>query len=115
MPANRPSQRSGGRAVAGAVVGIILLIIGLILRGHYAPLNALCTSPLGNVGQAVVPGAQNQCGLDSTWLTMGDLLAWFGGFLLLGAVISAISLRSRAQSGTGWQKPGVSDESKPWD
>jgi hypothetical protein len=83
--------------------GVILLIVGLVLRGHYGSLNAMCYSPLGSVGQAVVPNAQNQCGLYNDLLTLGDCLTGLGGVVILIALITTFTLRQRPRSNSGWR------------
>jgi hypothetical protein len=110
VPAHRRRERTSGRVALSFVGGLALLIVGLALHAHYGPLNALCASPVGAIGQAVVPNGQTQCGLANTWLTLGDLMAWVGGFVMVGAAFGAYTLRNRTQSGTGWRDIDVRDD-----
>ncbi len=103
MATKKRKQASGARAALGLLGGVILLIVGLALRAHYGPLNAMCSSPLGSVGQAVVPNAQNQCSLYNDVLTLGDCLLWFGGAAILVSLITAYTLRQRPRSNSGWR------------
>lgn len=78
--------------------GLLFLVGGLLLRGHFQPLKDACASGAGQFSQALSTSAQQQCGTDSFLAELGTVLIVFGalllGLALLGVVILLIEARS---------------------
>jgi hypothetical protein len=97
-------KSSGGRLILSVVGGFVLLVVGIAVHAHYDPLHAACISPVGQVGQYVVPSGLAHCGLYNAWLDISDWLIVVGGVLIAFGVIGAVALQHRAKSGSGWHR-----------
>jgi hypothetical protein len=84
---------SGG----GAGVGLLTLIAGLVLHGHYEPIKQVCDSGLGVLGQAVEPSAHSHCSLDSALAEVGTVATVIGAVILAGVLLMAIGLLLEAR------------------
>ncbi len=76
--------------VATLTIGLVLIIIGIVLHVHYGSINAACSSPLGQAGQALnqMTGTSNQlpnCSLASTAVDASWWMIGCGVLALLSA------------------------------
>lgn len=77
------------KSVAGAVVGVIVLIAGYVLAGITSSGNALCNSTLGELGSALDSNVAHDCGMYTTVNSLGSALIGLGWFAV---VVSGIML-----------------------
>jgi hypothetical protein len=84
---------SGG----GTGIGLLALIGGLVLHGHYEPIKQVCDSSLGALGQALEPSAHSHCSLDSTLAELGTVATILGGVILAGVLLTVIGLLLEAR------------------
>jgi hypothetical protein len=94
-----------GIGVSG-VGGVAALIIGLVLRAHYAAIHAACSSGLGVVGQAVNGSAQSQCSSAADFLNLAYALIFAGAIWTLCSVASIANIYKSQTAGTGWRDSG---------
>lgn len=97
-----PPQKLRKQATAasggGAGIGLLALIVGLVLHGHYAPIKHVCESGVGVLGQALEPSAQQKCSLDSALAEIGTVATVLGALILAGVLITAIGLLIEAHA-----------------
>ncbi|HSZ12644.1 MAG TPA: hypothetical protein VK790_01245 [Solirubrobacteraceae bacterium] len=98
-----PAKRRQATAASGGGLGLglLLLIGGLVLHGHYEPVKQACDSGLGALGQALEPGAQSHCSLDSALAEAGTVATVIGGIILAGVLLTVIGLLLEARVEAG--------------
>jgi len=82
---------------SGAGIGLLSLIAGLVLHGHYGPIKHVCDSGLGTLGQALDPSAQHKCSLDSILAEVGTVATVIGAIILAGVLMTAVGLLVEAR------------------
>jgi hypothetical protein len=88
--------------VAGGIgLGLLTLIGGLLLHGHYEPIKRVCDSGLGTLGQALSKSAQVHCGLDSFLAVVGTILIVIGAGILAVALLTVAALWYTARQEAG--------------
>jgi hypothetical protein len=92
----RKRAQTAGKGGVGS--GLLFLIGGLLLRGHFQPLKQACASGAGQFSQALSTSAQQQCGTDSFLAELGTILIVFGGVLLALALLGVVILLLEARS-----------------
>jgi hypothetical protein len=102
FPAQKPppaKRKQASVATGGGLgVGLLLLIGGLVLHGHYEPIKQVCNSGLGALGQAIEPSARSHCSLDSALAEVGTVATVIGGVILTGVLLTVIGLLLEARS-----------------
>jgi hypothetical protein len=100
---NKPRSRRRATAVSGGGVGIGLLALigGLVLHGHYEPVKQVCDSGLGALGQALEPSAQSHCSLDSALAELGTVATVIGVVILAGVLLMVVGLLLEARMEAG--------------
>jgi len=95
-----PAKRKQTTAASGGGVGIGLLALigGLVLHGHYEPIKQVCNSGLGALGQAIEPSARSHCSLDSALAEVGTVATVIGAIILAGVLLTVIGLLLEARS-----------------
>ncbi len=97
-----PAKRKQATAASGGGIGIglLALIAGLVLQGHYGPIKRVCDSGLGALGQALEPSAQQKCSLDSLLAEVGTIATVLGVVILAGAllVVGALFVEARLEA-----------------
>jgi hypothetical protein len=79
------------------ILGIVLIIGAIVLHAHYASINAVCSSPLGDLGQVFSSTASNDCSMAGTAEgAVGPFLAFGIPALLIGG---GIIVRSMTRAG----------------
>jgi hypothetical protein len=91
------SAASGG----GLGSGLLALIVGLVLHGHYEPIKRVCDSGIGALGQALEPSAQQHCSLDSTLAEAGTVSTVIGAVILVATLVTVIALLLEARLEAG--------------
>lgn len=83
---------------AGALaMGIILVIVAIVLHAHFGRVNALCSSGLGQLGQAFSGTVSGDCSLATTAESAVGPLVLFGVLaLVLGATFVGLALTRAA-------------------
>jgi hypothetical protein len=94
MELSSPAKRRQASAASGGGVGIglLVLIVGLVLHGHYEPIKRVCESGLGVLSQAVEPRSQQHCWLDSVLAEVGTAATIIGAIILAGALLMLLGL-----------------------
>lgn len=102
-----PAKRRQATAArgGGAGVGLLALIGGILLHGHYEPIKTICDSGLGALGQALEPSAHSHCSLDSALAEVGTVATVIGGVILAGVLLTAIGLLLEARAAV--EKPAA--------
>ncbi|HEV3344354.1 MAG TPA: hypothetical protein VG125_28520 [Pirellulales bacterium] len=105
-----PAKRKQATAASGGGLGtgLLLLIGGLVLHGHYAPIKSICDSGLGALGQALEPSAQSHCSLDSALAEAGTVAMVIGGVILAGVLLTVVGLFFEARLVA--EKPAASEQ-----
>jgi hypothetical protein len=100
-----PAKRKQATAArgGGAGVGLLALIGGLVLHGHYEPIKRACSSGLGVIGQALEPSAQAHCSLDSALAEVGTVAMVIGGVILAGVLLTVVGLLLEARA-EAWKR-----------
>lgn len=96
---SKPGSRRQATAASGGGtgVGLLALIGGLVLHGHYEPIKRACSSGLGVIGQALEPSAHSHCSLDSALAEVGTVAIVIGGVILAGVLLTVIGLLLEAR------------------
>jgi hypothetical protein len=94
-----PAKRRHATAASGGGIGVGLLALigGLVLHGHYEPIKQVCDSGLGGLGQALEPSAHSHCSLDSALAEIGMVATVIGGVILAGVLLMVIGLLLEAR------------------
>jgi hypothetical protein len=92
MPTPLTQKVDMPEVATGIGLGLLTLIGGLVLHGHYEPVKRVCDSGLGTLGQALSKSAQVHCGLDSFLAVMGTILTVGGAFILAIALLTVAAL-----------------------
>jgi hypothetical protein len=89
-----PAKRRQASAVSGGGLGsgLLVLVVGLVLHGHFSPIKHGCESGLGVLSQAVEPKSQQHCWLDSVLADVGTVATIIGAIILAGALLMLIGL-----------------------
>ncbi|GEM_PF-6489894 len=89
--------RSG--LVGGGMLALGTLLVGIagVLHAHFAPINALCSTWVGQLGQAFSASVANECGLASTAESAVGPLTFIGVMLLLLGIGALALLLTRAR------------------
>jgi hypothetical protein len=78
-------------------MGIILVIVAIVLHAHFGRVNALCSSGLGQLGQAFSGTVSGDCSLATTAESAVGPLVLFGVLaLVLGATFVGLALTRAA-------------------
>ena len=86
--------------VGFAVVGAVLLVIGIVLHAHYGPQHALCASPLGQSAQTFSQAGESISGLPNCGVAgAASDGAWF--LIVVGALVLLGSLTALVRSALG--------------
>jgi hypothetical protein len=97
----RPRRQATAASGGGAGVGLLALIGGLVLHGHYEPVKSICDSGLGALGQALEPSAQSHCSLDGALAELGTVATVIGVVILAGVLLMVIGLLLEARMEAG--------------
>jgi hypothetical protein len=81
--------------VVALVLGVVLFTAGIVDHEIIAPKNALCQSPVGQIGQAFDNTVQHDCGLVTT---LESLVGWLLALGILGALLGVIVLYRSGQA-----------------
>lgn len=93
------------RAIGTTIAGGILLIIGYVVAGVTSNGNALCTSALGELGSVIDTTVAHDCGMYTTFNSLGSALIGLGWFLaIIGGILIAIWYGHRYVSSNGGAK-----------
>lgn len=97
--ARLPAKRRQATAASGGGLGIglVALIAGLVLHGHYGPIKHVCDSGIGALGQALDPSAQQKCSLDSLLAEVGTIATVLGAVILAGVLLAVVGLLLEAR------------------
>jgi hypothetical protein len=81
--------------VGVAVVGAVVLIIGIVLHAHYGPQHALCTSPLGESAQIYSQAGESisglpDCGVAGTAFVFSWILIAIGAVAVISSLTSLV-------------------------
>jgi hypothetical protein len=88
-------------AVLAAVLGLVVLIVGVVLHSHFGARAALCSSEIGTLGQATSTGTALGCGGDGLLAGLGVGLIVFGGLTLAGAIGTWLWLAHQRSASSG--------------
>jgi hypothetical protein len=100
-PAPRPKRRRSGGGSGSLLLGPLALIVGLWLKSHFGPTNALCSTGLGAFGQAVSTTAAHDCTLAGAAVTFGEMLIWIGALVTGLSVLAVIAVGVAAMQSAG--------------
>lgn len=100
MPTPSTEYMSMSEVGGGLGVGLVTLIGGLVLHGHFEPIKRVCDSGVGRVGQALSKSAEVHCGLDSFLAVIGTILIVGGAFILAAALLAAVVVLYTARQET---------------
>jgi len=95
-------SRSARRASVAVIGGGVMLAVGLLLRSHFGPSSALCSSVVGTIVKAMDPSTARHCAVATVLadlgrfgVVVGELSLFFG----LGWIAARIVLSRLAGSG----------------
>lgn len=95
--ADRFLANDGLWGASALALGIVLVILAIVLHAHFGRVNALCSSGLGQVGQAFSGTVSGDCSLAATAESAVGPLVVFGVLaLMLGAAFVALALTRAA-------------------
>jgi hypothetical protein len=77
--------------VAALVIGAILIIAGLVDHAVIAPKNALCQSPIGQIGSAIDNTVAHDCGLVTA---LESAVGWLIVVGILGLILGIVVIRN---------------------
>jgi hypothetical protein len=90
-----PKEERGTRVKAiGA--GIVLIVAGIWVRAHYAPIASLCRSGLGDFAQALSSTAHQNCSAAETAVTLSPWAIGLGAVLVAGSIVLLLGLMGTA-------------------
>lgn len=98
-PKAAAAKRRQARTTSGGGVGtgLLLLIAGLVLHGHFSPIKSACDSGPGVLSQAFEPKLHSHCGLDSALAEIGTVGIVLGAIILVGSLLMVVGLLLEAQ------------------
>jgi hypothetical protein len=102
---------SGG----GVGTGLLLLIGGLVLHGHFSPIKSACDSGPGVLSQAFEPKLHSHCGLDSALAEIGTVAIVLGAIILAGSLLMVVGLMLEAQQELAKSRQSQSAQPKAQD
>jgi len=79
--------------VAALAIGAILIIAGLVDHGVIASKNALCQSPIGQIGSAIDNTVAHDCGLVTA---LEAAVGWLIVVGILGLILGIVVIRNSA-------------------
>jgi hypothetical protein len=91
--------------------GVVGLIIGLVVHGHYEPIKKACSSGAGQLSQAFDGAVSHSCGIDGTWADTGLFLIVVGALGIGVGVLGLLALsQKRPGGGSGFRPPALPKE-----
>lgn len=102
-------------ALFSAAGCLVLLIVGLIVHGHFSPYADLCNTGLGALGQSESSSVRVNCGLNTFLTLISQIFEIVGGIGLVLSVLLAgvLFLTKQSKSGAGWQLPRQAKSGHP--
>jgi hypothetical protein len=80
------------------VSGAILIIAGIVVRAHYAPVARLCESPVGGFAQMFSSGAQQNCTEIETLVNVAPWAIGLGALMIVGSILVMLGVIGSAAS-----------------
>jgi hypothetical protein len=93
-------------SLIGLIGPTITLILAVLVKGHFAPLNAECNSAVGQFAQAQDTRASLDCGVDTLVFEIARFAFW--GALAVGACAAAALVVAVAGGVTTLEQPAPS-------